>query len=174
MSALKKERLAMANFIRNNLNELPKLIELVFKTDLKQSFRAAWVLELILREQLDLIYPYLEVFTKNLSVLKDNSAIRSCAKICELLTESYYLLASNQLSQQQKQLIIESCFDWFINTDIAVAPKAYSMQALYLLGTEFDWIHPELLISIDKNFSAQSAGYQARSKSIKTKILRSK
>ncbi len=64
---------------------------------------------------------------------------------------------------KHKETITECCFDWMI-TDQKVACKVYSMLALYFLGTEFDWIHPELKTIIEANIYEGSAAYKARGK----------
>jgi len=61
------------------------------------------------------------------------------------------------------------CFDWLI-TEQKVACQAYSMDALYLLGTEIDWIHPELEITLEQNIHHRSAAYKARGRITLEKI----
>ena len=73
------------------------------------------------------------------------------------------------MSQEHKEKIIEACFDWLIR-DEKIAVKVYSMNSLYFLGTEFDWIHPELVQILEKNYPTGSKGYQARSRSIFDRI----
>ena len=67
----------------------------------------------------------------------------------------------------------ECCFDWLI-TNQKVACQAYSMDALYLLGTEKEWIHPELKITLEQNISSQSAAYKARGRITLEKIKKHK
>jgi hypothetical protein len=33
-----------------------------------------------------------------------------------------------------------------------VGPKAYAMSALLLLGSDYDWFHPELVIILGRDF----------------------
>ena len=72
-----------------------------------------------------------------------------------------------------REKITEACFDWMINEE-KVAPKAYGMNALYLLGLEFDWIHPELQIILERDFSLQSAAFKARARHILKKLNKKK
>ncbi|MFD2433102.1 hypothetical protein ACFSO9_05800 [Mesonia maritima] len=55
-------------------------------------------------------------------------------------------------------------------TEQKVAPQAYSMQTLYLLGKEVDWVHKELAMILQQNYASGSAGYKARSRKILKKI----
>lgn len=73
------------------------------------------------------------------------------------------------LTKKHKEKITEVCFDWMISEE-KVTVKAYSMNSLYFLGTEFDWIHPELKTIIERDYSSQSAGFKARSRHILIKI----
>ena len=54
--------------------------------------------------------------------------------------------------------------------DEKTAPKAYSMNSLFLLGNEFEWVHPELANILERDFQMQSSGFKARAKHILKKI----
>ena len=58
-------------------------------------------------------------------------------------------------------------------SDEKIAPKAYSMNSLYLLGIEYDWIHPELAMILERDFQMQSSGFKARARHILKKIKNS-
>ena len=73
------------------------------------------------------------------------------------------------LQSKHKEKIIECCFDYMIN-DEKIAPKAYAMNTLYLLGKDFDWIHPELGQILERDFYHQSAGFKARAKHLLKKL----
>ena len=45
-----------------------------------------------------------------------------------------------------------------------VATKAYSMNALFLFGKNYDWVHQELKLILQQNISKESAAYKARGK----------
>lgn len=169
----REKRLYYANLVIDNPELISPLLEILFSVDDKISCRAAWVFEFMCSENLESIIPYLNTFTKNISKIHLDSAMRPVAKITELLTTAYYgkecSEIKNALNNEHKDRIIEACFDWMIN-DTKVAPKAYSMNSLYLLGTEFDWIHPELKIILERDFSNQSAAFKARSRHLLKKI----
>ncbi|MEM1002988.1 MAG: adenylosuccinate lyase [Bacteroidota bacterium] len=151
------------------------LLEIAFDVHQKNSFRAAWVLEFMCSADLNYLIPHLDLFTENIKKVKHDSAKRPMAKICEIIAVTYFNKERHpikkHLSQKQKEQIIEAAFDWMIN-DEKVAVKAYSMNCLYLFGTEIDWIHPELQIILEKDFSSQSAAFKARARHILKKIKR--
>ena len=161
-----------------NPNLIAPLLEILFEVDDKISCRAAWVFEFMCGEKLEAIIPHLDVFTANVSKVHLDPAVRPMAKICEYLIKAFYAKKPSKiksaLTEKHKEKIIEACFDWMIN-DEKIAPKAYSMNALYLLGSEYDWIHPELALILERDFQMQSSGFKARArhilKKIKSKIM---
>lgn len=169
----REKRLHYANLVIDNPDLIPKLLDILFMVDDKISCRAAWVFEFMCGENLEAAIPYLDDFTKNVSKVHLDSAVRPVAKVCEYLVKAYYSKNDNNiktaLSPQHKERIIEACFDYMIN-DEKIAPKAYAMNSLYLLGQDYDWIHPELTLILERDYQMQSSGFKARAKHILKKI----
>ncbi|MFC4721313.1 adenylosuccinate lyase [Geojedonia litorea] len=173
MSALREQRLQNAQLIVDQPDLIPKLLDIVFLVDDEVSCRAAWVLEFVCTINLELIYPHLNRYFNELQRIHLDSAVRPVAKICELLTKAYYSKKDHSLqsilTRHHKEKIVECCFDWLIN-DEKIAPKAFAMTSLYLIGQDIDWIHPELEQILKRDFHQQSAGFKARAKQILNKI----
>jgi len=169
----RKKRIEHAHFVINDPELIEKLMEVLFMVDDKMSCKAAWVLEFACNEDLEVLLPYLDIFTENIHKVQLDSAVRPVAKICELLAKTIYSKENNSVKSalqfKHKEKIIETCFDIMIN-DEKIAPKAYAMNTLYLFGKDFDWIHPELLQILERDFPNQSAGFKARARHILNKI----
>ena len=169
----REKRLYYANLVIQNTELIPNLLEILFQVDDKTSCRAAWVFEFMCGEQLEAIIPHLDTFTQHVGKIHLDPAVRPMAKVCEYLVKAYYSKKENKikkaLTAAHKEKIIEACFDWMIN-DEKIAPKAYAMNSLYLLGNEYDWIHPELAIILERDFQMQSSGFKARARHILKKI----
>lgn len=169
----REKRLYYANLVIDNPDLIPELLEILFMVDDKISCRAAWVLEFMCGEKLEAIIPYLDTFTLNMHKVHLDSAVRPVAKICEYLVKANYSKNDNKIQSTLKLIhrerIVEACFDWMIN-DEKIAPKAYAMNTLYLLGKDFAWIHPELVMILERDFQMQSSGFKARAKHILRKI----
>lgn len=169
----REKRLFYANLVIDNPNLIPKLLEVLFMVDDKISCRAAWVFEFMCNEKLEAIIPYLDTFTLQMHKVHLDSAVRPVAKVCEYLVKAYYSKQENKIQTALKPIhierITEVCFDFMIN-DEKIAPKAYAMNTLYLLGKDIDWIHPELIIILERDFQIQSSGFKARAKHILKKI----
>ncbi|WP_298500194.1 adenylosuccinate lyase [uncultured Algibacter sp.] len=169
----REKRLYYAHLMHNNLDLVPKLLDILFTVDDKISPRAAWVFEFMCNEDIDTIIPFLDHFTENMHKVHLDSAVRPVAKICEFLAKAYTSKFDNKikvfLTETHKERIIETCFDYMIN-DEKVAPKAYGMSTLFLLGKQYDWIYPELARILEDDFSKQSAAFKARARHILKKI----
>ena len=119
------------------------------------------------QENLDYILPFIDIFTHKLVGLELDSSVRPMAKICEFLTRAYFSKTKNKtketLTPKHLELMATACFDWLIG-EHKVAAKAYSMTSLLLLGRKFEWIHPELKMVLQLNYSSGSAAYKARAR----------
>ncbi len=169
----REKRSKMAALIIHDPTLISLLLSIISRVNDDISCRAAWILESAVRKDKALLYPYLDKFIPLLANVKLDSAVRPLAKICELLIISFYVKLPNKshqyLSKKHLEHITTACFDWLIGNH-KVAAKAYSMTTLYLLGTTFDWIHPELKIILEQNYSKGSAAYKARARMVLKKI----
>lgn len=148
------------------------LLELALETHSDLGSRASWIVEFTFKKKPEILSPHLDFFTRGIGNLKMESSIRPMAKICELLTLAHYNEKNNQkglLTPLHRERITAACFDWLISAE-KVAPKAYSMQTLALLGQDIEWIHPELKAVLEQGYAGGSAGYRARARRI-LKIL---
>lgn len=169
----REKRLQFAQLILNNPNLTASLLDIIFMVDDELSCRAAWVLEFACGENLNIIIPFLDTFTSNINRVHLDPAVRPVAKICEYLAKANYSKQENAvklaLRPIHKEHIIAVCFDYMIN-DEKIAPKAYSMNTLFLFGRDYDWIHPELALILERDFQMQSSGFKARARHILKKI----
>ena len=169
----RSNRLKYANLMHSQPELVPELLDIVFRVDDKISCKAAWVLEFMCSEHLETIIPHLDLFMQEIHRVHLDPAVRPIAKICEHLIKAVYSKSKNaiqdSLSVQHREKIVEVCFDWLIN-DEKVAPKAYAMTSLYLLGQDFIWIHPELALILERDFQMQSSAFKARARYILKRI----
>lgn len=173
ITASRQDRLKYAHLVLNNMTLFPKLLEISFMVNDKTSYRAAWVLELVSEKYIYAIIPHLDTFSANIKNLHLDPAIRSMAKVCNLIAKEFNSKQPNTLKKTlnpiHKEQIIEVCFDWMIS-DQKVAAKAHAMDTLYYLGKYYSWVHPQLAQILEKDFQIHSTGYQVRAKRILKKI----
>lgn len=166
-NAKRVNRERVANLVITNPELMPYLIPLVFDVNNKISIKAAWTLEIVCEKKLIELVPYLDTFTQNIGNIRFDSAVRPASKICNFLAIAYNSKKENAikqfLSKKHIDKIIESGFDWMIS-NYKVATKAYAMNALFLLGKNYDWVHTELKLILEQNIPKESAAYKARGK----------
>ncbi len=116
-------------------------------------------------------------FTQNIQLVRLDSSVRPVAKICEILIEAYFgkspSAMKSAITKDHLEKITEACLDWMIR-DEKVAVKAYSMRCLFLLGTKYDWVHPELKLILEKDFENHTAAYKARARDILKRLKKVK
>ncbi|MGB5363037.1 MAG: adenylosuccinate lyase [Aureibaculum sp.] len=168
-NASKDNRSKVSKLVLKDQALFQSLIEIVFDYDNDLSVKASGILELVCEDRLDWIAFNLPYFTENLHKLKDDSAVRSAAKICNLIAQNYNSKFDSPIkliiTEEQVAQIIETCFDWLLS-DYKVATKAHAMEALYYIGKTTGWIHYELKMIIEKNLPLESPGYVARAKKV--------
>jgi len=172
-AAHRKNRDRCAQIVLDNGNLFKDLIDLTFNTDYEYHHRAAWTLELVLEDNLDLLLEYVDFYTANLYKIKNDSALRSISKINKWiaieLVKKKNPIYTKVLSNTHIERIIEAGFDWLIS-NVAVASQAYTMATLYYLGQlkmpETDWVHAELKNIITHNISTGKPAYKAQGKKI--------
>lgn len=169
----REKRKEMAQVVSNNPHLVLPLLQIAIEDKDYKSSKASWVIEFTAKENLQYIFPYLDLFTSSIGSLKRDSSVRPMAKVCEYLITAYFRKTKNevqnQLNEEHLEKITNACFDWLIG-DHKVAAQAYSMTCLLLLGKKFDWIHPELKMVLMQNYIAGSAAYKARARMTLAKI----
>jgi len=169
----REKRREMAILVSKNPQLVEPLLEVAFDGIDPISSKACWIVEFTAKENLPYLFPYLGRFTSAIGFLRLDSSIRPMAKICEYLIVAYFRKTENAVQKALKENHLEeitvACFDWLIGNH-KVAAKAYSMTCLLLLGRKYDWIHPELTMILEQNYSKESAAYKARARMTLEKI----
>jgi len=159
VNALRENRMRVSNLVLQDTLLLKPLVTIVFKIDKKVSIKAAWVFEFVIKTDFDLVLPYIETLSQKLSKVHFGGAVRSLAKILQIVVLNNE--KTHVLSPLQKERFIEIAFDWMISRH-KVAVKAYAMQILFFLGKDEDWVHQELKTIILKEIDSGSPAYKAR------------
>jgi len=162
------------DYFRNWVLKEPELMtevaSIAFDLDNQFHIKACWIIELVAVSKIELLTPYITKFCNSVSQYNDDSAIRVMAKTTFLiLKENYSNKAKFTLTHNQIEQLTECCMDWLIS-DQKVATKAYSVEALFVLGKYQSWIHPELKQILSEGYNQHSAAYKATARKIIGKI----
>ncbi len=176
MCQMREERFKAASLLREYPDSIPILVDMIIQDDEEYGLRGGWALDLALQEDLHLILPALDKFCDGLLKLTNESAIRAFAKICQALLIAYFdkmdRQVINSIKPEHLETMTEACFDWLIG-EHKVAPKVFAMSSLYELGKEFEWIHPELKIILQRGYEEGSAGFRSRARKVLDGIAKS-
>lgn len=168
VNATREARSRLAGEVIQHPDWLGPLLEIGLEREDELGHRACWVVEFVCKTNLELVFPFLDLFTAGLAGLQKESAIRPMAKICELLAEATQHKDPDKrppLIPAHREHMVAACFDWLIGPH-KVAPKAHSMTALYILGHESPWVHQELKAVLEGQYAQGSCGYQARARRV--------
>jgi len=164
-TAHRKSRDENVAFMLSHPELLEELALIACNPKNKNHYKALWVMELISIEKTEFLSPIIDKFCHALCHYSIERAIRPSAKICFQLVKSKKI----KLTEIQEEKIIETCLDWLIN-DVKVAPAAFAMRTLFLLGKKYNWIHDELKLILSKDLNHAKPGYKFAVKDILKKI----
>jgi len=121
----------------------------------KNHYKALWVVELLSVKKPELLVPFIDQFCVALPQYTIERAIRPSAKICFQLVHSKKVT----LTETQEERLIETFLDWLVN-NVKVAPAAFALRSLYLLGLKHEWVHDELRLLLSKTIEDPTPGYK--------------
>ena len=134
---------------------LGDLVAIACNPEDKIHYKALWVVELLSVKKPELLVPFIDQFCVALPQYTIERAIRPSAKICFQLVNNKKVT----LTKVQEERLIEICLDWVVN-EVKVAPAAFALRSLYLLGVKHPWVHDELRLLLSKTIDNPSPGYK--------------
>lgn len=167
-SALRTEREAAASLIGSTPEGLRTLLEIIASDNSEIQIKGCWVTELIIIEHPEYLSTCRELFFSALKSTTRSSAIRPLAKIIALWSAATFSATRDSfpvLKPEESHHLAECCFSWLLEEQ-PVAVRVYSMEALFHLGKNIPWIHPELKAHLLGSFPLAPPGFKARAKKI--------
>jgi len=160
-----------ADFVLQFPETFPYLVSILYETENPIHIRAAWILELVCLKNPNLLVPQLDTFISHLQNIKNDSALRPVAKVCNMITGLHFSEKGKAaiLTESQKTTMVEACFDWLIREE-KTATQVYAMSALAMFSVEMGWIREDLAGIIQKDFNNKSPGYQSHAKMLLPKL----
>lgn len=136
------------------------------------SHQACWCLEQSYLTQPDCLNNDLDEFSSLFELEINSSGMRPLCKIASLLTHRFYSkndqALKTLLKSDYRERMLNGCFNQLITSDKA-ANLAFSINALYELGKEYDWVYEQLIPILQQKLDE---GYTAGFQSIARKTLK--
>lgn len=137
-------------------------VELALKDEKYYAERASRVVSICSHRFPELFKPYSSLIIRELKNLRSEGAMRNLLKtIAEVPV---------RLSNKDKSMLINQCYDYLMSGKYPVAVHVFSMQILYNLSLEIPEIGEELFHILDEKIPEASAGYRSRAKRILKKL----
>lgn len=171
-TALRRDREAAAAYIGSQPEKYRNLLRCAQHRDPNTRIKACWILEIIVLKDPSLLDTDREAFFEIFEHINQGSSIRPVSKIIAFWCKAVITLQNNtypNLHSADIQKLTERCFSWLLS-DLPVAVKAFSMEALLHLGKSESWVHPELKAYIEKEFANGSPGFKSRAKKVLSAI----
>jgi hypothetical protein len=140
---------------------LEELFSVAFDVKNPIHYKACWVLELVLMEDLTLINSHLKKFLEVLPFYVHHGALRSISKIVMLLAHSKVI----KIDETQRAILIEIAFQW-LSLSPKVATKAYCAYALNEFGKQKPDILPLLYEILEQDYGKFTAAYKSVARNI--------
>lgn len=141
----------------------------------KLAFRAAWLLEYIAVHHPARFMVVAQIFLTRLPNQKNPSCQRHFTNILRRLTHPRAPEPYGQVIRSaNREQLVETVFNWFIDPCTAVAVQANCMDVLLNMSGEFEWIRDELKLQIEFLLRGGSPAIQSRGKKILEKLARIK
>lgn len=142
LTASRKNRDEMLNYVLNNPKEIETLFKLAFDSKSnRENIYAAWVWELYILNNLENFSQYFFRSLSLISLIKNSSMRRSLSKCFW-----YFLRVKknyNMLDEKQKHLIVNTFLDWII-TEKKTAPLNFSIRILLLFKKDLKEVNEYL------------------------------
>ena len=173
LKAYKKDREYLGTAaVKNNL--LPELIEYA-RASSSVSHQACWCLEQSFLNHEKECYPFLSEITALFIEPINYSGMRSLVKIASICCKKYYSPRTHELKKillrSSREHMLEGCFRTIIEHSGKTANQAFAARALFELGKEFKWVHPELRNKIIQILNRDpTSGFRACGKDVLEKI----
>ncbi|MGV8878863.1 MAG: hypothetical protein ACOH2A_07520 [Sphingobacteriaceae bacterium] len=163
----KKRMLEISSTLRDQGFDINVLIDISFHANQQIGFRASWILEHLILETPDLLLPYLNYLLQKFPEVSNSSCRRHYCKILMHLTSPKVKGSlSDEIGLINLEIVAETCFDWLINPEKAIAVKAFCCEILYNLKDRYPWIKEELSEQIHFLMKNGSPGIMAKGRKL--------
>ena len=167
-SALRSARETAARYIGDDPLKYRQLLECATDADPDISKKACWILELVIFNAPDLFNRYPDYLFSILKHPLHPSGLRPVSKIIAFWCDLQFSGKQNSapgFTAAESELLTEYCFGWLLS-ELPVAIKVHSMEALYQLGKRHPWIHHELKAHLVQMYPEAQPAFRARARKL--------
>jgi hypothetical protein len=157
----KEQALAIAEFATSSDETFKELINCFLSDDPRLAQRAAWSVSWAARKKPDMIQPYIGLLVNQLERTDVHNAV---------IRNSLRILEDVEIPEDYHGQVMNSCFDFILKRETAIAIKAFSLHVLFNLTKLYPEIKNELKLVISENMEFETAAFQSRGSKILAKL----
>jgi len=144
--------------IGSDKKKFHELMQLVFLSDDRQAWKAAWVAETIIFKYPELCKPYLDQITNLLSQTKHSGFKRALLKIIQKSFDNF----------KSSGIIINTCFNFILSDKESIAVKCSAMEII----ANFCSVYPDLITEFNSCLSENGKRNSTTFQNKRNKLLR--
>ena len=163
----KSRVIELTKIIKEQEFPLHNLVDITFHPDRNVAFRASWILENVLLDDLDNYIPHINYLTKRFIDVNYPSCQRHYGNIIMRITSAK---APKSIKAVIKKIdfdpVIEHLFEWLIDEKVKIAVKSCAAEALFNLRLQYPWIREELTEQLQYLMRDGTAAIQSRGRKL--------
>ena len=163
----KSKVLELSKIIKEQNFYLRDIVEITFHPDKNIAFRASWILENVLLDNVEAYIADIKYLAERFVDVNYPSCQRHYGNIIMRLTSSK---SSQSIKETVGKIdldpVIEHLFEWLIDDKVKIAVKSCAAEALFNLRVRYPWIKDELKEQLQYLMRDGTAAIQARGKKL--------
>ena len=146
---------------------LRDLIDLTFHPDKNIAFRASWILENVLLDDMENYVTDINYLTKRFVDVNYPSCQRHYGNIIMRITSPKApQIVKDHIKNIDLNPVIEHLFEWLIDPEVKIAVKSCAAEALFNMIHQYVWIKEELAEQLQYLMRDGTAAIQSRGKKL--------
>ncbi len=157
----------LTKIIREQNFALRNLIDITFHPDKNIAFRASWILENVLLDDIEAYIADINYLTEQfVTVIYPSSQRHYGNMIMRITSPKAPQSIKKHIQNIDLNPVIEHLFEWLIDPEVKIAVKSCAAEALFNMRHQYDWINEELKEQLQYLMRDGTAAIQARGKKL--------
>ena len=163
----KSRVIELTKIIQEQKFPLHNLVDITFHPDKNIAFRASWILENVLLDDMEIYITHIDYLTKRFIDVNYPSCQRHYGNIIMRLTSAKAPKSIKDAVQNTDfDPVIEHLFEWVIDAKVKIAVKSCAAEALFNLRLQYPWIKEELAEQLQYLMHDGTAAIQSRGRKL--------
>jgi hypothetical protein len=154
---LKEQALPITEYAAASTKHFKELMQCFLSKEYRLAQRAAWCVGNAVKQQPQLIQPYIKELVDQLERKDVHAAV---------IRNSVRILQDVTIPEELHGHVMNACFAFIESNEIPVAIKAFSLTTLFNLSKIYPDIQPELKLIIEERLPHETAAFKSRAKKI--------